>query len=234
MRYPPEDWRILSADQFSTFSTEDPTSPLEAELCVQVSRAGLADGCFKMILNGTEMVLASVPASAVVQMGGSGGYKLTFERRPKDIVLNLNSLCSDWEDLAEEIARGSVLVELTGGGLDTERTMLKRLQKESRKTANGAAFRWAVGAAPNGFIELQLQFLPAPANVVQARPILRQDNIAVVVAKVWQIFGEAFDGHGHLGGPVPTLFTEQPEELRSKLEEEPQSFLPELNKLASR
>jgi len=234
MRYPPANWRIYNADQFTVHSMGDPTTPLEAEVCVQVSRSGLADGCFKVLLNGNENVVASISAANIIQMGGSNSYRLNIERRPRDIIFNINSMCSDWEDLAEEIARGSVLVGLAGGGDDNERTMLKRLQKESRKTANGAAFRWAVGAAPNGFIELQLQFLPAPANVIQARPILRQDNIAIVVAKVWQIFGEAFDGNGHLGGPVPSIFTEQPEELRAKLEEDPQGFLPELNKLASR
>jgi len=234
MRYPASNWKILHQDDFTAFAMGDPSSPLEAELCVQFNRGGQADGCFKMLLNGSENILASIPAASIIMMGGSTNYRLIWERRPRDIVININSMCSDWEDVAEEVTRGSVTVELAGGGLDTERTFLKRLLKESRKTANGAAFRWAVAAAPNGFLELQLQTLPAPANVVSARPVLRQDNIAVVVAKVWQVFGEAFDGQGHLGGPIPTIFTEQPEELRAKLEEDPQKFLPEFNRIASR
>jgi len=234
MRYPAANWRIRTHDEFAAYSMDEPSNPLEAELCVQFSREVQADGCFKILLNGTENITASVPAANVIMMGSSDNYRLTFDRRPRDIVININSMCSDWEDVADEVSRGSIVVELSGGGLDTERTFQKRLLKESRRTANGAAFRWAVAAAPNNFLELQLQMLPAPANVVTARPVLRQDNIAVVVAKVWPIFGEAFDGHGHLGGPVPTIFTEQPEELRAKLEEEPLKYLPEFNKIASR
>jgi len=234
MRFPAAQWKIFNLDEFTAFSMDDPSNPLEAELCVQFNREGQADGCFKILLNGTENIAANVPAANVVQMGGSSNYRLIFDRRPRDIVMNINSMCSDWEDVAEEISRGSISVELSGGGPDSESTFKKRLLKESRKTANGAAFRWAVAAAPNGFLELQLQMLPAPANVVAARPVLRQDNIAVIVAKVWPIFGEAFDGHGHLGGPIPSIFTEQPEELRSKLEDEPLKFLPEFNKIAAR
>ena len=127
-----------------------------------------------------------------------------------------------------------IKVHLTGGGEDTDNALRRRLQKESTKSQNGAALRWAVGAAPNGFLELQLQSLPAPAAVVNAKPILRQDDIAVVVLQTWQIFSEVFDGMGGLAGPVPILFTIQPEELRSKVEADPDSFFAELNQFMSR
>ena len=127
-----------------------------------------------------------------------------------------------------------IKVHLTGGGEDTDNALRRRLQTESTKSQNGAALRWAVGAAPNGFLELQLQSLPAPAAVVNAKPILRQDDIAVVVLQTWQIFSEVFDGMGGLAGPVPTLFTIQPEELRSKVEADPDSFFAELNQFMSR
>ena len=112
--------------------------------------------------------------------------------------------------------------------------MRRQLQKESAKTPNGAAFRWAVGAAPNGFLELQLQSLPLPAALVNGKPMLRQDDIAVVVIKAWQIQNEAFDKIGGLAGPVPVLFTAQPEELRTKIERDPDSFFAELNKFMAR
>ena len=104
---------------------------------------------------------------------------------------------------------------MAAGGDDDTGAMRRQLQKESAKTPNGAAFRWAVGAAPNGFLELQLQSLPLPAALVNGKPMLRQDDIAVVVIKAWQIQNEAFDKIGGLAGPVPVLFTAQPEELRS-------------------
>ena len=62
----------------------------------------------------------------------------------------------------------------------------------------------------------------------------RQDNIAVVVLATWPICSEAFDGMGGISGPVPILFTAQPAELRSTLNEDPDSFYPEINKFMSR
>ena len=63
---------------------------------------------------------------------------------------------------------------------------------------------------------------------------LRQDDIAIVVIKTWQIQNEAFDGIGGLEGPVPILFTPQPAELRTRIEQDPDSFYAELNKFMSR
>ena len=64
--------------------------------------------------------------------------------------------------------------------------------------------------------------------------LLRQDDIAVVVIKTWQVQNEAFDGIGGLAGPVPILFTAQPAELRTKIENNPDGFFAELNRFMSR
>ena len=45
-----------------------------------------------------------------------------------------------------------------------------RLKKESIKTQNGAALRWAVGVGPNGFLELQLQSPTGGCNQQQTAP----------------------------------------------------------------
>ena len=63
---------------------------------------------------------------------------------------------------------------------------------------------------------------------------LRQDDIAVVVAASWQIMSEMFDRIGGIGGPVPTLFTAQPAELREKLVGCPDQFYAELNRFMTR
>ena len=63
---------------------------------------------------------------------------------------------------------------------------------------------------------------------------LRQDNIAIVVIKTWQVQNEAFNGIGGLAGPVPILFTAQPAELRTKIENNPDGFFAELNRFMSR
>ena len=68
---------------------------------------------------------------------------------------------------------------MAAGGDDDTGALRRQLLKESAKTPNGAAFRWAVGAAPNGFLELQLQSLPMPAAVINSKPMLRNVSIFI-------------------------------------------------------
>ena len=124
---------------------------------------------------------------------------------------------------------------LNSGGEDTEGALRKQLDREStRKDPNGAAFRWAFCAGPNGHCQLQLHSLPVPESVVSSKPLLRMDDVAVVVIKTWPIQCLVWDGLGGLSGPVPVIFTEQPEELRTTLSDEPDSFFAQLNRFMAR
>jgi hypothetical protein len=79
--------------------------------------------------------------------------------------------------------------------------------------------RWAIGVRPSGYLELQLQSLPAPKATVESRPILRQDNIAIVTHKSWALNIDFFEGVGPVNGPVPTIFAEDVEATRTQLAE---------------
>ena len=60
------------------------------------------------------------------------------------------------------------------------------------------------------------------------------DNVAVIVAKAWPIQIAVWDGDCGLQGPVPILYTEQPEQARSALEEDPARFAADLNRFMTR
>jgi hypothetical protein len=94
--------------------------------------------------------------------------------------------------------------------------------------------RWAVAVRPCGYLELQLQSLPAPKATVESKPILRLDNIAVVVHKSWPISCDFFEGEGPVSGPVPTIFTEDVEAMRTSLDEDQELFGTELNSFMKR
>ena len=78
------------------------------------------------------------------------------------------------------------------------------------------------------------QALPLPANSVSSKPLLLMDNIAVIVAKAWPVQIAVWDGECGLLGPVPVLYAEQPEQVRSELEEYPECFWAEVNRFMTR
>jgi hypothetical protein len=76
---------------------------------------------------------------------------------------------------------------------------------------------------------LQLQVLPAPAATVASKPLLRVDDITVVVLAAWNISTSMFEAPGPVQGPVPIIFAEDTEAVRSALDQEEASFGEELN-----
>jgi hypothetical protein len=95
-------------------------------------------------------------------------------------------------------------------------------------------YRWAVGVRPDGMLELQLQSLPAPAAILNARPILRMDDVYVVPIASWPIEIQMFDGNGAVAGPVPLIFCTDVERLRTILDDEAEEFGTELNSFMKR
>jgi hypothetical protein len=82
--------------------------------------------------------------------------------------------------------------------------------------------------------ELQLQCLPAPAAVVNARPVLRMDDVVVTVLAAWPLCCEMFEGEGPVNGPVPLIFAEDPEAARTALDREKDEFGLDLNHFMKR
>jgi hypothetical protein len=125
-------------------------------------------------------------------------------------------------------------VELMGGTEDWQNLLLKELKRDHSAKGSSSSYRWAVAATRAGNLELQLQVLPLPLPTIEVRQQLVDDKAAAVVVARWDIATPVFNGAAGLSGPVPTLFTEQPEELRSKLRRNPDAFLPNLNEAMSR
>ena len=125
-------------------------------------------------------------------------------------------------------------VTLASGGDDTRNILHKQLKKESTKTPNEAAFRWAVTVTDSGRLALQLQSLPLPVATIASKPLLLQDDVAVNVVQSWPISAELFDGENGLSGPVPVLFSDQPEELRTKISDNEDGFFAQLNKFMTK
>ena len=127
---------------------------------LQINRNAKLQGNYQIILGGCEPARLDIPAQSVLIMGGVAAYRLIMEKWPRDIRLNVSSMTSDWFDLEDSIAVKSIKATLASGGDDTRNTLQTQLKKESTKTHNKAAFRWAVCVTDSGHLALQLQSLP--------------------------------------------------------------------------
>ena len=234
MQYLPEEWLFHCSDLFSEFSITKTLEDLTCQVLLQINRNAKLQGNFQIILGGCEPVKLDIPAQNVLIMGGVAAYRLIMERWPRDIRLNVNSMTSDWFDLEDSIAEKTIKVTLASGGDDTRNTLRKQLKKESTKTPNGAAFRWAVTVTDSGRLALQLQSLPLPVTTIASKPLLLQDGVAVNAVQSWPISAKFFDGENGLSSPVPVLFSDQPEELRSKINDNEDGFFAQLNKFMTK
>ena len=234
MQYPPEEWLIRCSDLFGEFSITETLKDLTCQVLLHINRNAKLQGNFQIILGGCEPVKLDIPAQNVLIMGGVAAYRLIMERWPRDIRLNVNSMTSDWFDLEDSIAEKTIKVTLASGGYDTRNTLRKQLKKESTKTPNGAAFRWAVTVTDSSRLALQLQSLPLPVATIASKPLLLQDDVAVNAVQSWPISAKLFDGANGLSGPVPVLFSDQPEELRTKISDNEDGFFAQLNKFMTK
>jgi hypothetical protein len=91
-----------------------------------------------------------------------------------------------------------------------------------------------VGVKPDGFLQLELHGLPAPAAVVKARPLLRMDDAAAVQLQTWDIATTWFEGDGPVRGPVPAIFANNPEDVRTAIDMNEEDFGHELNAFMKR
>jgi len=231
--YPPEEWEVLLDEQFGTMIATETPKPLTAEVYIQISRQATAAGNFRVVLGGADLVLVEVNAAKFLPLEVASNYMLRIQRWPRDIDINANSTCSDWFDLQAAMAEGSIDVCKSDGSPDVHNIFIRNLHQETSWGAIGEAFRWAIAVSANNTLELQFQSLPLPEPYVSTKPLLTGDNIAVVVLGKWPISCPLFDGE-YLWGPVPVLFTEQPEELRRAIDADPEAFIPELNKLSAK
>jgi len=78
-----------------------------------------------------------------------------------------------------------------------------------------------------------LQALPLPEGSVSSKPLLRADNVAVVLLWEQRIECPVFDGN-RIRGPVPVLFSDNPEECRMSVEEAGDHFISEIVKMNCR
>jgi hypothetical protein len=137
------------------------------------------------------------------------------------IVLQNNSTCSGWYDLADLVA--SQDLEVTDlDGEDAHEEFLEAIETaQATLQVIGISWRWMLTASGDlKGLELQLQGLPCSGAALQSLPSLHRDNVAAVVIKQFSVEAACFDGLA-AAGPVPRFFSTSPAETSKALKENP-------------
>ncbi len=183
-----------------------------------VKPAGAREGSFRLVLAGTEDITVRLPVAEFIPHKSVEGFTVVGQFQPGgQIVMQPNSTATSWIDFRELVASQDVDIFDQSGELAAEELLAAMDQHRSGRATLAASWRWMTAVADNGLnLELQLQALPCSPAGLAASPILRQDNVATIVLAKFGIQACYFNGK-ECAGPIPTLFSTDPEEATELL-----------------
>lgn len=143
-----------------------------AELHVQLRSTGrILDGSH-IVLGGSEIIQVDCSVFSIVPNPHFKNWQLKFQLWPRDVAIRRNLATSSWTDFEALVAAREVeIFDRDGAQISNNEflTILNQLQ-----LPNAGSTRWAVIAADDGEIKLQLQSLPGSVTLLNSKPLLRK------------------------------------------------------------
>jgi hypothetical protein len=167
MEFPLENWEIFHASDFNQASVRDP-GELGMESLIQVRSTGRMLDHFQVLIGGSSCLKLNIPLKEVLLLNEPADAVLLYEVWPRDILIRRNMTTSAWFDLKELVAANEITVTAQASSSNPNQSLVAKME-ESKV---GGAIRWAACVAASGRMELQAQFLPAPAATLAGKPTL--------------------------------------------------------------
>jgi hypothetical protein len=180
------------------------------------------EGQFRILLGSTDPLAVKLHAINILPIPEMEGYEIAGQFKPgTQIVLQNNSACLGWFDLADLVASQDLDVSRAGQE-DASEDFLDAVATAQQTLASmGLSWRWMVAATADGLgLELMLQGLPCAGTALQSMPAFLKDNVATVGLARFPIEANCFDGKA-AAGPVPYFFTAKPAEVAKQLLDNP-------------
>jgi hypothetical protein len=227
----PADWQIHLEDGFDTFDighTEDTERGL-----VVLSRLDENHRItgFRIVFFGPDELKVRIPLNTVVL-----ALPDAFDHQYLELICPLryanpdqDRTATEWVDLGQLIADGIATVTDENGDEVSDKPLMAILQMPgTEKQCMGASVRWAVIGTSQGTLELQLQCLPMQGKYLQKKAHFKGDNIVSVALGSIPMNVELFDNKS-AKGPVPLLFSPNPEAALAFLTSNPNAILTDIN-----
>jgi hypothetical protein len=168
-------WSILPAADFSTAEPPEP-GDLGVQLLAQVRASGRIADHMRLAIGGSKILEATFSSQLVFASPMIPAMTLVMQRRPRDINFRCNMTSSEWMDVTNLLRNR----ELIAGGQqegneeeDDNDDILILLENLVDLHQGQASIRWAVGVTSDRQLELILQALPASANNLNSKPMLK-------------------------------------------------------------
>lgn len=210
----PAEWQVFHHREYATFGGADAADPgVSVHVLLPLDPAHNNNGEYRICLSGDELISARVPLPAVAPdlLAPFNTYYLEFEYHPTDVSPEPNTTVTPWRDLADLIRSRDVFVsDDTAQRLEPEPVL--HLLGADRP----AAVRWAVAIDAEGYLQLELQTLPATAKYLNKAAFKGANSVSCLLHHVpLQVL--FFDGE-HADGPVPLFFSSFPDTARTYLQ----------------
>ena len=174
MEFPPDAYFIFPAEHFEN-AVPRINGDYTAEILAQVRPNGRVMDHWRIVLGGTKALEADiyladlVPAAAALPR-----WRLSYQQWPRDVLIRRNMTTSGWSDMLTLLTANEIAVMSNTGENVVNAVVVEALTNLPDKTANSASCRWAVCVGEAGKLELQLQSLPCPANLLAGKPVFRR------------------------------------------------------------
>jgi hypothetical protein len=221
----PRGWEVRSTHLFRIYEDEEEeTEDLTARLLVQTTVAGEAEDSFRIKIHGGNLS-CDIWAQDVSPITSLRPYRLRLEARGGEVDLRVNTTASAYMDVATLAASGT-LTAYVGTNTEDKTADFSRLLGEAKEDDPnaGISIRWTVRAAGAAKIKLVLEALPAPAKQLRRDGRLTEDTTPGIQIKTWPLDGPM--ASSGLSGPIPVLFSSQPEETKTRLDQDPGALKP--------
>jgi hypothetical protein len=167
-----------------------------------------------MLGGGDSLTVQFKPADVLVNCpAGLAKMTLQAQLNPGEVIqLQPNSAASKWVDVAALVLEQDLDACNEAGELVCEEFTEAMEELRARDPSKGISIRWILAVTEDGSeIQLALQALPCSAACIKSNLLLQEDNVASLVLERVPVAFFGFDGTT-VAGPVPVLFSNNPEE----------------------
>ena len=236
--FPPANWEVrYLKDMDALTATPDVDDRLSMEAFLAVRPSGGEEGTFRFALWGPEDLRLYFPVTAVLQADIFRGMHVEAHLDTRDqIRLERNSACSRWVEIVELVSSQDVDIVDSQGEIISEKFL--NVLTEYKKTApwdnSGICLRWMLGTVGDEVdIVLIAQALPCSISTIEGNPSLRSDHTRGIMVGKFPLQYERFNDV-EASGPVPTFFSNKPEQTLEELRKDPDFAFKCLQALVSR